>query len=707
MRWKENLARIGAVVLALCAMLRGFDAAYLAYRLTPVAVPPDSLIHYNGLLWWVRFGDSPRGFTLTPSPYLIDVALQLPMSVLVPNFEHFSYRLGEIYALMFLVTLYMVLRYALATTRLVAFVIACLGVIGYYHLAEWGLYEHAFMANHTSLVPATLAVVALVFALFRPEAKPRRLAPLYYVLALFVCVLSDPFAIGTYCVPACCAATALLGTPAMRLRRLIWFVALTGIATIAGLVALALMARYIWPVRGDNYAYTATQSLHLVWKMVTTVDGMWRITILAVVGAAASTALFFIGRRKGTLNAPALFMLAYLPTCLVACVVLPIKRGAFDSPYALRYITLPWLLITTLFAAFVVLGVNALVKRSLRDRAMTIPRWGTHAAAGGLAAVGLVTVLTGHGPVKMFSQEATTGAMLRCVNKIERNAQLQDGLGDVYIARFVNAARLSSYWHSPYVVVQVYESPPPFQNARESNVLWYNDDVWRQGRAKINWFATHNMPDVTVQSVRDTIGEPDQIHECPSPVDMRPDAKPTFQIWVWDRPDAQQRLAELMTRNNMRSPFSPAIGKTRMPIDMNYGMYTDAKSGQYLDGHRLWRRGEHLEGHLAYIRHFWVPSGRYRIELDLASVPRTPTSSAVAELVVHMERRTKPIAQFPIPPGATRHTFELDIDNFGGATSGDLLWMYLHTRDAERLDLSSMTLVLVEPKGIDPFRIFR
>jgi hypothetical protein len=710
---QEKLWRLGALLVALAAMVRVFDRAFLAFRLVPIAVPPDSLLHYNAFLWWTRFGDSPRGFTLTPSPYFLDLVMQLPLSVAATDFEHFSYRLSELYALLFLATTYVLLRYALRTTRLVAFVIASAGTAGFYALAPWGFYEHAFMANHTSLVPASLAVVAVVFALFRPEARPRRLAPLLYALAVFACVFADPFTIGTYCVPACGAVTLLLGTQWVTWRRLVCFVGLTGVATVAGLVAVAAVARYVWPIRGDNYVNSATKSFHMFVRMVKTADGVQLVAVLCVVATIATTALFVHARRKSRLNGPALFMLAFIPLSLIACTILPIKRGAFDDAYALRYVTMPWLLITTFYAALVVLGVRALALRWSRTR--SLPSWLAWAAGPVLAACALATCYTAHGPVKMFGNESSTGAMLRCFKNAEKNAGLQDGLATVYVARYVNAARHARKWKSPYVVVEVYPSAPPMQEPRESNVLWYNDDVYRQGRAKINWVATHHMSPDAMNATAAIAGPPDRIIECPQAIDKRPDqgqlgpsdGKPSFEIWIWDREESQRKLGELMTRSNIRSAFSPVLGKTRMPIDLEYGMAADGAHSKLVDGHRIWERGVHVEGSMAFIRVFWVPSGRYRIDLDLASVPHGPNATAVAELVIEQDHAKEPIARFPIAPGNDHPSFMINIDNFGGATSGDLIWMNLYTRDADRLDLSSMTMTLVEPKGIDPFRIFR
>src|SRR4051812_34818992 len=112
---RSRLASANVVVLCAAVTLRAFDAAYAAVR-SVAAGSPDALLYYNMILTWSRHGDSPRGFTLTPSPYFIDLLLQLPLALAAPDFERFAYALALLYALLLFAALALVLRAVGATT---------------------------------------------------------------------------------------------------------------------------------------------------------------------------------------------------------------------------------------------------------------------------------------------------------------------------------------------------------------------------------------------------------------------------------------------------------------------------------------------------------------------------------------------------------------------------------------------------------------
>lgn len=701
-RWRAGsiFVRLNLALLSLAAALHTFDARLFAVRLRS-PVQPDSLVHYNMLLTWWRHGDSPRGFTLTPSPYFIDMVLQLPMMLLAPDFEGFSYALACTYALLILGSLYLVLRIALDSGPALAIAAAGATVAGFYELAPFNFVVHVFVINHTSELFTTLGLLALLHAWFRPGAPRRPYAAYGYALAVAVCVASSPFFIATYAIPAAVAATAILGTEYVTRPRLAWFLGLTAVGALAGLIALAIISCHAWPIRGD--AYRGWWRSYLTFKRTIIAEpGGLAVAWATAVAVLASSALAIAGRRTRRWSIPTTFMLAFFPACVVACVGIPIKRGAFDGGYAFRYVTLPWLLVVAFYVAVCARGAQALGAAVLRGRRRpAAPRWLPWSAAVlGVAGIGIGA--TCRGPLTMDDEASRTAGTIRCFREAEQRGDVKDGLALWWLARYLNAARHAAGWSSPFVVVQLLHNDPPAVDPRDNNLRWLAG-AYRGGAAKLNFLATHALSDDQLQFFRDRIGAPDRMVTCPVPIDLRPDGKATYELWIWDREDAQRRLGDLVTHDNLRSAFSPAVGATSMAIDPVWGMHADPGMSELAGRRRVWRRGTHPPGELAWINPLYVPSGRYRLTLDMTAVPARDRAAPVAEVAVHQDRRGE-LARFPITASPA---FELVIDNHGGATSGDAIAFSLHTGDAESIELSGATLTLVDPRGIAPFRIFR
>lgn len=699
--------RANVVVLAWAAMLHAFDAAYSKVRAI-AAVPADSLIHYNMLLTWWRHGDSPRGYTLTPSPYFVDILLQLPLVFLAPDFERFSYALAATYALLLTGSLYLVMRIALDASCVVALAVACASLVAFYKLAPFSLVLHSFIYNHTSEVFTTLGLVALAHAWFRPEARKRRYAPIVYVFLVAACIASSPFFIATYCIPTALAAAAVAGTAYLPWRRFAWFIGLTVLGSVVGLVALALISRYWWPIRGDRYFLTWWKSYKLFKHTLVTEPGLARLAWATAIGALVSIGLVIYGRWTRALRTPTIFLLAMFPAAVFACVALPIKRGGFSSGYELRYVLLPWLLATAFYAGVAATLIQRIGEKLIskyRDRLPAAPRWLGWTTAL-LGVVGLALLATCHGPATVFETRSTTSPAIRCFADAERTGVLQDGIATPWMARYLNAARLAPSWRSPYVIVEILASDPPNLHPQENNPLWF-DGTYRGGRAKLNFLVTYAMDEPVLAFWRKALGPADRTISCPIPVDMRRDERQTFELWVYDREPALQTLEQIVMRNNLRSPFVPVVGATKMVIDPTWGMVSEPVDGELVAGRRAWRRGVHRDtGAMLTTGIMWLPSGRYRLAVDIAAIPQVPGAAPVAEVVVRMERRKPDVARLPIAAGSHRVELEFEISNLGGPTSGDLMTAQVLPRAAESIEISGMTLTLIDLHGVDPFRIF-
>jgi hypothetical protein len=703
---RGTLERLSIFACVVAAVLRGFEAGYFYIR-DLAMVPADSLLHYHWLLSWWRHGDSMRGFTLTPSPYFFDLIVQFPIALVAGDFEVFAYAMSVAFALLIFVSLLSVMRVVLEGRTLLASVITAAAMVVFYAVAPFSVVLHAFTYNHTSEVYSTLGLVALVFGWFRPGAPRRWYALPLYAVALMVCIISSPFFIATYCIPIAIAGAAMLGTTHVTFRRLAWFLGVSVVGALAGMIVLAWISRYAWPVRGDQYNLSASDSYHAFSNLLATDTGIGRTAKAVGFAAIASVAVFIVGRRTGKLGGPALFLLVLFPATVVSCVLLPMKRGALGGGYELRYLQLPWLLACTFYAVVGTWGIRALVLRLLRGRLVSdnpLLAWSRVIVP---LSVAIALLATMRGPLHMFDPASKTAETLRCVMAAEKTGGLKDGVALTYVARYVNAAKHASDWMSPHLVVQVHPASPPVLNSGENNVLWFNDG-FRHGKGQLNYVATHLFTDAMLESVRTWIGPPDRTITCPTAPDWRVDGKATFEYWIWDRPEAQRRLTEMVIRDNYRSPFTPVVGARTMAIDLEWGAIADPPDGEFVRGHRVWRRGVHREGvAMAYVRPMFLPSGRYRVDIELTSVPHeVQEGNPVAEVSVRMDRKGE-LRHFSIKPGVTHAEFQFRAANLGGPTSGAWSWMTIVPAAAESIEISSITLTLVEPHRIDPLRIFR
>ena len=698
-----KLARANAIVFAVGAVWRAFDEAFRSARWSHAAAPTDSLLYYNMLLGWWRHGDSPLGLTLTPSPYFIDLVMQLPIALLAPDFERFAYALALVYALLIFAALAAVLTAVFDTSGTLAALTAGATVVGFYTLAPFDLILHSFITNHTSEVFAALGLVAVLDAMFTPGAPRRRYAPVLYATAVAACVASSPFFIATYCTPAAVAAASVIGTRHVTWRRLGWFVGLTILGSLAGMIALAITSQYLWPVRHDNY----NQTFWLAFKTFTLVLGadprLWHLALVAMIGATASGAFAVVGRLRRW-PVPLRFVLAYYPVSVASCVLLPLRRGMLFGGYELRYFQLPWLLTAAFYAGVAAWSTRAIARRLPWRPAL--PRW-SRWSAGALTPGGIALVAMANGPLTVDAPASTTSAAIRCFADAERSAGLQDGIAGVWMARYLNAARLGSAWRSSHVLVQVAPYLYPAIDPHENNLVWF-DGAYRGGGARLNFFVTHGFPDAVVTGWRDRLGAPDRVITCPSPIDVRPDNKPTFEIWVWDRDEPQRKLVEIVTRDNLRSPFAPVVGASEMVIDVEWGMATGSSDGELVAGRRVWRRADHRAGGaLATTHPMYVPGGRYRLEIELSAASTSANAEPVAEVVVRVEGRRR-VQRFPISAGTRRAVLEIQVKNPGGATtSGNAMTIAILPRAAESLELSAMKLTLIALDTIAPFEIFR
>lgn len=108
----------------------------------------------------------------------------------------------------------------------------------------------------------------------------------------------------------------------------------------------------------------------------------------------------------------------------------------------------------------------------------------------------------------------------------------------MWLARYLNAARLAPGWVSPRVLVEIRTTRGPVLHPQENNAVWFSSG-YRAGRAKLNLLITHGLSAEVLRDWRDRMGPPARTITCPEDHDWAIDGKAAFQVWVWDRDDAQ------------------------------------------------------------------------------------------------------------------------------------------------------------------------
>jgi hypothetical protein len=679
----------GPWLVTFLVTLGAFDVAYQESRAIE-SVLGDNLLAYNELLAWWQLGDSPTGFTLTPSPYFIDLVYQLPLAVLCDDFERFAYWEAVGYALATAASLVALFR-AVGFNRWTAALASALTMGGYYLVFPQELVLHLFVPNHTSEMIGSLLGASLLLRLVDVERSPRqRWRAVLFVLLVTVNALSSTFFTATFVLPAL-GLLAFIALRRPRRRNAAGLAALVVGAVATGTYFQALIAARWWPIRKDIYGLTLAQSAeHL--RTVLLQHSHLVAPVFFVAGVV--TAVLLIVRARRYRDALVIYIGA-----VMCCGLLPVLRGAFMWAYSFRFLQLPAL------ASFaVVVGAAVLHAASITARRPGLAR------ASGAATIAGTTVLFCffHGPLSEFDARSMTAPLLECFAAPEHRPLLEDGLGTVLPARYLNASfRGPAHGRPKNVVIGIEQWHPPSLVASQNDVEWFRDG-YRHGRASPNFLVTFGVPTASLAWYRRRIGEPDIVFRCPVPADWRrwqtPDRPDEdVETWVWKSDDAKRNLVDMVLHDNMRGLFFRPRDH-EATIDARWGM--DATDDSVLEGDAwTWQRRKGGGSRPAWTRPMFAPAARYRADVDLTvDGPAQPgMPGAIITAYVGAEK----VATAPVAAFATSASFEYVSNNPGGPTSGDNTMFAIDAYSSDRISVRSIRLTRLEAAGADPLRVFR
>lgn len=705
-RWRasrESLwSRLGLCVAGTAVAVLLFDRAFARFRaLSPAS--PDNLIYYNALLEWWHRGTPPNGYTLLPSPYFIDLALEAWPALGEGDFEAFSYDLALIYAVALFaatVVLARAFRHSLAASLSIGVVTLAL----YYHFVPFELHAHAFMQNHTSEIFCGLLTVA--FLVRRTPHAGWRDAVIYLAWTALN-VASSPFYIATFVAPAIVGVALVSGTTTLSHRRGASFVGLNAVAVLGGLSVDAALAHGFWPIRGHDYTNdlaAGVRMAHDVWSSALpwTLRGLVLAAFVASAAAACSLR-FGLGRPRRAVAPSAaavrwIFVLAFGATTLVTCVGLPVARGAFVSPYELRYLQEPVFLTCLALAAA---GASAISRAiawtgwASRWSAPTVRRLGGAAAWG----VAILALALAKGPFDMRDARSATAPMLACFAELEARAGLQSGVSTPLGARFLNAARHAKTWRAlGEPIIEVIPSLPPTVSAVENNLFW----VRRHARdAVFNFIVNDGFTDETLAFFRRRVGEPSVIQTCPWPRAFN--LTGAVELWVYEDEEAQKRLRDLVVHDPMTRSFTPWSTETRLVFDTRWAVHSpDGFGGVDERGAFVWRRVDGVEPSVAFSSNStFLPSGSYT--LRIAGAVDAPIGE---EPLVVAYQGSRELGRGTLArEGET--TFAFDVYNRGGATSGGIFYVQILPIGARSFRVDSLEIERMQIAGVDWLRLFR
>lgn len=306
-------------------------------------------------------------------------------------------------------------------------------------------------------------------------------------------------------------------------------------------------------------------------------------------------------------------------------------------------------------------------------------------------------LLTMHGPLSVTDRASASAPMLDCFAAAEHEAGLEDGIGGVIFARFVNAARFTRS-DAQHVVVELAPWDPLDIQPSANNLAWF-DDGYRHRKHRLNFVATHLLPKAGLAYLRERVGAPDRIFMCPSMID----APGELELWVYDGAEQQARLASFVTHDPMAHAFLPRTKTRAFRFEPAWAMVSPDAEAKLVGDDLVWTRGDRVgDWPVVVSKPIFLAPGHYRLRLDAAVV-----NPAVLPAQVHAVVRGVVVARAPLAPSVTSTSIELDVGGRGGPTSGDDFHLLVTTGEATDVRVEGAELELVEATGVDLLRLFR
>jgi hypothetical protein len=711
---------------------------------------PDDLIYFNALQDWQHSGSPIRGYTLLPSPYFLEFALDRILVFFTSDFELFAYVLSGIFAIC-LAGSFLFFGYVYCREWRRAAVISLLSYSGFYlFLIPMGIRLHVFLQNH-SLASITTPAAMAMLAVSLTSTSRRSYIGWCVALSLLtgISVFSDPLFLADFLVPGAMTCVLLAILPGTRLSRL----ALSGFALCASgaiaMVLLELCSVFFWPHRLGFYApvftITDTRVLHVngnagLFEFLLDKHhrNLLRLFVTAFFGAAIWWGMqiraYCAGQQesqaiqKRRLARIVLTVAGLLAT--VTSVAMPALRGAIPSYYEWRYF-----LVASMFLSLAVGGAVTYAgffawsvltthvnnerwqarQRRLLDTidvmqviaASTSLRLAAYAfrfaAARGAVLSGVVLLFAigfcAVNPIRVGDKRSPATPYLSCVAAVTEREKLHDGLASAYASVILRAGRAApQFRHEGKTFQTSFTDLFSFLEPNNNNVRWMSNELLqKEGGLDYVIFEEGRDSPAAQDNIRQFVGEPAVIEVCPHPDNFEQDGYRTY-IWVYKDSAARGRLTNLVSWDNNRDVFFPPSRLGTLVVDPVFGGYSVPGEGSMRQGRRGWtREADRQGGRFFQTKPIFLPPGKYRVHICLSTEDGTsPGPLATAEVSWGGNILLRRDAG-----GAEREfvaTFDLNAQ--GGPTSGNATLVTLFAGNVSDVEVCGLT---IERYGLGEF----
>jgi hypothetical protein len=674
---------------------------------------------------WLRSGPSIRGYTLQPSPYILDLLLDRLVVLFTNDFERYVYVVSAVVSICFAGSL-LLLGYAYCRDWRRAAVISLISYASLYlFLIPLRIYQHLFIPSHTFALIATPVAMAMLAASLTSDSR-RSIIRWYAALSALtmIVVFSDPIFIADFIVPGAMACGLLAILPRTRVPRL----ALSGFVPCAsGAIAMILLEAcnvFFWPHRVDVYApvFTITNTGDLqvngnAGLFAIILDKRYRTFLRIFVIAFLGVALWWVAQfkaycarpwepqaiQKRRLELMAMTAVGLLAT--VTSVAMPALRGSFQTHYEWRYFLLASIFLSFgLGGAITYAGVaawsllTAHANKHLSKR--FLPRWPTpvfrFAPALGVAlscGVFLITICYCAGnSTRLGDKHSTATPYLSCVSAVTKRENLHDGMASAYAASMLRAGRAApQFRHSGKIFQTTFTDLFSYLEPANNNLKWMSRAALeKDGGVDYVIFEEGRDIPAAQDNIRRFVGEPALVATCPDPNNKLADGVHKTYIWVYRDSDARRRLTNLVLWDNNREVFFPSYRLGSLVVNPIFGAFSVPGEGSVLHGMRGWTRDtDRPEGRFFQTKPIYLPAGKYRAHICLSTNDRA-SKGPLATAEVSWGGKIL----FRQDVGQAKQDFiaTFDLNTKGGPTSGNTTLVTLFAGKASDVEVCGLTI---------------
>jgi hypothetical protein len=694
----------------------------------------DNLIYFTLIKNAVLQNQPLSGQTLLPAPYFIEMAMQFPLAIWINDYGYFVYLLALIFAIILYLAVFLLCD-IISVSPSFAGLYAGAALVIFYSCTPTAIVLHAFMQNHV------IASIATIFGLFlllkfllseseRPcsaNAKDGSLCSRRWITLLTICnivnIVSDPYYLVTFALPALTVCLVLLSSYLFSVRSILMLIAVLLASSLLSLWLLEFINSNIWPHRIDLYhapisfighQVVSVARIHGLFQLFTNPEYAFFRRALLVLFVTCCLAVIALWRHihvqrptsdvmslsgARALSFSFLVMFIFFISATAFCFIAPLTRGAFATPYAYRYILVLAMFLPVISVAILGTLIHVFIKQLMILSSTKV----TPPGSTNLVFVALLSIMSAievaRTPRSIDDPRFFLSKTLKCIHQIEAMNDLHFGLGDGWAGKVINAARYIYHDRQPYFMFQYeFSDLQSYRAAPYSNIYWF--DGYRIGPSAVfDYIMTiSNTSGSRMKELFDIVGAPDLYRTCQTP-DRR-----LFNVFIYKNTDKQRRLRSFVLEDNTRETFFPFSRENSLEISVPVGMISVQGEGQREDAVRVWERAVNRPyGRFATTKPIFLPPGDYEVTASIEGRGTPSTPSVLMEVSIAGEVKK----QVNVYPENVVTTVKFTVDKKAGPTSGAATNIAFFALDAKRVELRQLKIIRLRNHSSSPFWMFQ